>query len=124
MGSARVAVLRHLDRSLARAASKDATDAWLLERFVRARDQDAFEQLVRRHGPLVWRVCRRVLAGSDATEDAFQATLLVLARRAGSIRRPQSLASWLHGVAYRVACRARTAQAQTAATPPFLSDRA
>src|SRR5947209_6541743 len=48
MGSARVAVLRHLDRSLARAASKDATDAWLLERFVRARDQDAFEQLVRR----------------------------------------------------------------------------
>jgi RNA polymerase sigma factor (sigma-70 family) len=79
----------------------------LLARFVHDRDQEAFTALVRRHGPLVWRVCRRLLAQPDRAEDAFQATFLVLARKAGTIQKPASLASWLHGVAFRISREAR-----------------
>ena len=82
-----------------------ATDADLLGRFAAHRDGDAFAALVRRHGRLVWSVCYH-LAGADA-DDAFQATFLVLLRNAGRIRRPDSLAAWLHGVAYRVSTKAR-----------------
>jgi len=83
------------------------SDAELLQRFVKCRDQDAFAALVERHGPLVQRMCQRLLRDTHTAEDAFQATFLVLARRAGSVRRPQALGCWLHGVAYRVASRAR-----------------
>jgi RNA polymerase sigma factor (sigma-70 family) len=86
-------------------ADAELTDAELVPR-VANQDRRAFEILVHRHGPLVWRVCRRVLARADRAEDAFQATFLVLASKAGSIRRPTSVASWLHGVAYRIARRA------------------
>jgi RNA polymerase sigma factor (sigma-70 family) len=82
-------------------------DAELLERFVAARDAAAFEVLVWRHGPRVVGVCRRVLRHAQDAEDAFQATFLVLARRAASIRKRDAVASWLYGVAYRVALRAR-----------------
>jgi RNA polymerase sigma factor (sigma-70 family) len=83
------------------------SDAQLLEQFARQRDLQAFEVLFRRHAPLVWKVCRRLLGCHHSAEDAFQATFLVLARRADSIRKPSSLACWLHGVAYRIARRGR-----------------
>ncbi|MDE2508964.1 MAG: RNA polymerase sigma factor [Planctomycetota bacterium] len=88
------------------------SEAELLDRFARSRDESAFETLVARHGPMVMGVCRRLLADPTDADDAFQATFLVLARRAGSIARPERLASWLHGVARRVALRARKMRAQ------------
>jgi len=83
------------------------TDAELLGRFTTQRDGDAFTALMHRHGRLVWTICRH-LAGPDA-EDAFQATFLVLLRNAGKVRNPNSLAAWLHGVAYRICSKARQA---------------
>jgi RNA polymerase sigma factor (sigma-70 family) len=88
------------------------SDAQLLEQFARHRDQAAFAALVRRHGPLVLGVCRRVLHNGHDAEDALQATFLVLARKARSIAKPEAVGSWLYQVAYRVAIRAR---ARTAA---------
>jgi RNA polymerase sigma factor (sigma-70 family) len=81
------------------------SDQELLERFVREGDRRAFELIVACHGPLVLAVCQQILSDANDAEDAFQATFLVLIRRAGSVRRPGSLASWLHGVAYRIALR-------------------
>jgi RNA polymerase sigma factor (sigma-70 family) len=82
-------------------------DAELLARFLDAGDDGAFEALVRRHGPLVLAACRRVLADPADVDDAFQATFLVLLRRASAIRRRRSVGPWLYGVAHRVALRAR-----------------
>src|SRR6266404_4299716 len=82
-------------------------DSQLLAAFAGQRDADAFALLVRRHGPMVHGVCRRWLPNSADVEDAFQATFLVLVRRAGSISRPQQLANWLYGVAYRAAVKIR-----------------
>lgn len=81
----------------------DMTDAHLVQRFVARRDEAAFEELVRRHGPMVLGVCRRVLPGPHDADDAFQATFLVLARKAATLRKRQSVSSWLYGVAVRVA---------------------
>src|SRR5438552_2099122 len=80
----------------------------LLARFARHRDEAAFTALVERHGPMVLHLCRRVLGDVHAAEDAFQATFLVLARKAHALARPAALAGWLYGVAYRVALKART----------------
>jgi RNA polymerase sigma factor (sigma-70 family) len=87
------------------------SDAQLLERFLAAGTAagPAFDVLLGRHGPMVLGVCRRILRDEHAAADAFQATFLVLVRRAGAIRRRDSLAPWLHGVARRVALRARSA---------------
>jgi RNA polymerase sigma factor (sigma-70 family) len=82
-------------------------DADLLRRFVAARDEAAFAQLVRRHGPMVFGVCRRTLGHQQDSEDAFQATFLVLARKAHTVR-PDGVSRWLYGVAVRVANKART----------------
>ncbi|MGP0068031.1 MAG: RNA polymerase sigma factor, partial [Isosphaeraceae bacterium] len=86
------------------------TDRQLLERFVDRNDasaEDAFTILVERHGPMVWGVCRRLLPDRDAAADAFQATFLVLVRRASAVRVDDSLGPWLYGVSRRVAARAR-----------------
>ncbi len=95
-------ILRQLERT-------DAPDADLLARFVAGRDTGAFEELVHRHGALVLGVCRRVTGHPQDAEDAFQATFLVLARRAATVRKRDRLWSWLYGTAFRVAWRARRA---------------
>ncbi len=82
-------------------------DAELLERFITSRDGAAFELLVRRHGPMVFGLCKRVLRNQADAEDAFQATFLVLVRKATSIRPRTQVGSWLHGVAYKTALKAR-----------------
>jgi RNA polymerase sigma factor (sigma-70 family) len=94
-------------RRLGGAATLGGSDAELLQRFAVQRDEAAFVALLRRHGPLVWSVCRRVLADEHAAEDAFQATFLVLVRKARSVSKQASIRSWLYGVALRVALRAR-----------------
>ena len=85
-----------------------ATDSQLLDCFVKERDSAAFRSLVDRHGPAVLQVCRGVLHDPHAAEDAFQATFLVLVRKAPSIKDPELLGGWLRGVAYRTALRARS----------------
>jgi RNA polymerase sigma factor (sigma-70 family) len=85
----------------------EQTDQELLGRFVRHQDETAFAMLVERHGPMVLGVCRRLLGNSHDAEDAFQATFVVLVRRADSLERPELLGSWLYGVAYRIARKAR-----------------
>ncbi len=104
-------ILRHLRCAVRPPGSAD-TDARLLDQYVRHRDESAFESLVRRHGPMVFGVCRRVLANDQDAEDAFQATFLVLVRKAASIGRPGALGPWLYGVAYRTALEARRARAK------------
>jgi RNA polymerase sigma factor (sigma-70 family) len=98
---------QHLQRLALRPDGGAASDAELLERFLSNREEAAFEVLVRRHGPIVLGVCRRLLGDHHLAEDAFQATFLVLVRKAGAIRKRRSIASWLYGVAYRTAAKAR-----------------
>ncbi len=92
---------------VARPGEEAAADAVLLARFRTGRDPAAFAALVHRHGPMVLRVCRRLLGSVHDAEDAFQATFLVLARRAGHLQPGRPLAAWLHGVAHRVGLEAR-----------------
>jgi RNA polymerase sigma factor (sigma-70 family) len=92
---------------LGRAASTGLDDRELLDALLLRRDETAFEALLRRHGPMVFSVCRRVLGNPHDAEDAFQATFLVLIRKAGTIRQREALGSWLYGVAYRTARKAR-----------------
>src|SRR5262249_4061342 len=97
-----------LRRLVARHAAEGQTDEFLLEQFIREQSEAAFAVLLERHGPMGLGVCRRTLRDEHLAEDVFQATLLVLAHKAGSIRKKQSLASWLHGVALRLSRKARS----------------
>jgi RNA polymerase sigma factor (sigma-70 family) len=109
------AVIRYLKQLTGSAQGDGASDAELLERYVRCRDEAAFELMLWRHGALVFNVCRRVLSCQEDAEDAFQATFLAFVRKAGSISRRGSVASWLYKVAYRVALEARERTRKTAA---------
>src|SRR5947207_785272 len=95
-------VVRHIRRLVAADSGQELSDSELLERFAANREERAFATLFRRHGPLVWSVCYSVLHHRQDTEDAFQATFLLMARRAGSIRKTEAIASWLYRVAHRV----------------------
>jgi RNA polymerase sigma factor (sigma-70 family) len=109
-GGPSVALVRDIQTLFDAGTVAGLTDRQLLERVTTTRDgssEAAFEVLVRRHGPMVLRVCRNVLKDWNDAEDAFQATFIILARRCGSIRRRDSVESWLFGVACRVAARAR-----------------
>ena len=88
-----------------------STDDQLLADFFAHRDERAFAALVRRHERTVWGVCRRVLSNAADAEDAFQATFLVLAQKARSVKRRGALGGWLYAVAYRAAREAREASA-------------
>jgi RNA polymerase sigma factor (sigma-70 family) len=109
-------VLR-LVRRLARGPAAVRSDDQLLEGFLRG-EADALEALVERHGPMVLGTVRRLLRDSNDAEDAFQATFLVFLRKAGSIRRGESLGPWLYGVAYRVARKAQAGAARRRALLP------
>lgn len=100
-------LLRHLRHTVLKAGG-DLTDGQLLERYLTRSDEAAFEELVRRHGGMVLGVCRRLLRDEHAAEDAFQATFLVLVRKADSIRPRNHVGNWLYGVAYRTAQKARS----------------
>ncbi|HEY7310050.1 MAG TPA: sigma-70 family RNA polymerase sigma factor [Gemmataceae bacterium] len=101
-------VVRHIHKLAGAPSAARTTDLHLLRCFADKQDEEAFGELLRRHGPLVLGVCRRVLGHEQDAEDAFQAAFLVLARKAASVRKGESVGSFLYGVAYRIAMRERT----------------
>jgi RNA polymerase sigma factor (sigma-70 family) len=104
--------IRCLRQALLRGDEASLTDGQLLAWFINQRDEAAVATLVRRHGPMVWGVCRRLLPGHHDAEDAFQATFLVLVRKAASIKPREMVANWLHGVARQTALKARATVAK------------
>ncbi len=118
---------RFIHQVAAAQSAAERTDGKLLEEFAAHGDETAFAALLRRHGSMVLGVCRSILHDRHDAEDAFQATFLVLVRRAGAIGKRDSVGSWLHGVAYRLAMRARSAAArrrsrERAVRPPPAED--
>ncbi len=105
-------LLRHIQRLTGTSAESVLTDRDLLQRFVRRREEDAFAALVHRHGSLVLNVCRRLLHSEQDAEDVFQATFLLLARKASTVQWRDSVGPWLHSVALRLAQKLRTTEAR------------
>src|SRR5438477_4844138 len=103
---------QHLRRAVLPRDGAGLTDGQLLHDYLSRHEEAALAALVRRHGPMVWGVCRRVLRSYHDAEDAFQATFLVLLRRAASITSPELLANWLYGVAHQTALKARATTAK------------
>src|SRR5262245_19210054 len=112
-------VMRHLRRTVFDGAM---TDGQLLNSFLEQRDEAAFETLVRRHGPMVLGVCRRILHNPHDAEDAFQATFLVLVRKADSVNPPEMVGNWLYGVAGRTAMKAKSTVARQRAKESQMKD--
>jgi RNA polymerase sigma factor (sigma-70 family) len=100
-------VVQYLRRTALREDGAGLTDSELLERYVARRDEAAFEALIRRHGPMVLGVCRRILRNQADAEDAFQATFLVFVRKAASIRSRSTVSNWLYGVAHNTALQSK-----------------
>jgi len=100
-------VARDIERLFRSGTAMGVPDGELLARFAERGDEAAFEALMIRHGPMILGVCRQLLPNPNDAADAFQATLLVLVRKAGSVRVGETLGPWFYGVAYRVAARAR-----------------
>src|SRR5262249_1116124 len=105
-------ILHHLRRAAFLQDAAEMTDGQLLERFLLRLEDVVFESLVRRHGPMVLGVCRRVLRNAHDAEDAFQATFLVLVRKATSLQLRGTIGNWLYGVAYHTALKARATLAR------------
>src|SRR5437764_2487419 len=101
-----------LRRAILARSKADRTDGQLLGDYLSRRDEAAVAALVRRHGPMVWGVCRRIAGNTSDADDAFQATFLVLVRRAASLQSPDQVAGWLHGVASRTALKARAVRSR------------
>jgi RNA polymerase sigma factor (sigma-70 family) len=121
--------LQQLRRTVSPPEGARLSDGELLENFVMGRDDAAFGALVHRHGPTVWGVCRRILSCHQDVEDAFQATFLVLVRKAASVVPREMVANWLYGVAHRTAlnarataARMRTRERQVRAMPDAVAD--
>src|ERR1700686_4883977 len=112
---------RSLRRALLALDRTVLTDGQLRERYLAAREEAAFEALLRRHGPMVLGVCRRVLKNPADAEDAFQATFLVLVRKAAPVVPRNRVGHWLYGVAYRTALKARSTTARRQARERMMS---
>jgi RNA polymerase sigma factor (sigma-70 family) len=115
-------VIRKLRRAVLHHDGTERTDAQLLTAFL-ARDESAFDLLLQRHGGMVLGVCRRVLGNAPDADDAFQATFLVLLRKAASLRQRELLGNWLYGVAYRTALEAKAARARRRAKEAAMGNR-
>jgi RNA polymerase sigma factor (sigma-70 family) len=105
-------VIQHLSRAVLQRDGAGMTDGQLLKRFLEELDESAFEALVRRHGPMVMGVCRRVLRNDHDAQDAYQAAFLVLVRKAATIVPREMVGNWLYGVAYQTALKARAVAAK------------
>jgi RNA polymerase sigma factor (sigma-70 family) len=116
-------LLQHIHRLATSTAVVEPTDRELLRRFTRDGDEQAFAALVHRHGPMVWSACRRTLSCTSDAEDVVQATFLLLARKAATLRDHDAVGSWLFGVAYRLSLRARSEAAVRAAREAQASPR-
>jgi RNA polymerase sigma factor (sigma-70 family) len=123
-GSKSVAVILPLERLFNGGTLTGSSEVELLHRFVTGRDEAAFEAIVARHGPMVLGVCRQLLRDHNDVDDAFQATFLVLIRKAGSLKRCDLLGNWLYGVAHRVAVRAQSMAARRTARAAAAFDAA
>ncbi len=116
-------LLQHVRHLATAAAGDDPTDRELLRRFTHDRDDQAFAVLLRRHGPMVWSACRRILPCASDAEDVLQATFLLLARKGASLRDHDTVGSWLYGVASRLALRTRSAAALRSAREALVPPR-
>src|SRR5262249_24945148 len=105
-------VIQHLRRTVILKDGCGLTDGQLLDGYIRRREDAALAVLVRRHGPMVWGVCRRVLCNQQDAEDAFQATFLVLVRKAAAVVPRELVANWLYGVAHQTALKTRATTAK------------